>query len=150
MPFPVWVHFLLNQYCQGCGRLLMKSTIPSLRILVVDDEPMVRDAIRILLMFDGHRVETVDGGEAALERLTQRQFDLVFTDLTMPGMSGEKLAAAIKAKLPQQVVVMVSSDGEVVDRHRKDQLSVDFVLTKPFDIRTLRDLVMRATKKTAT
>ena len=126
----------------------MRSTIPSQRILVVDDEPIVRAAIRTLLTFDGHRVETVDGGEAALEKLTQRQFDLVFTDLTMPGMSGEKLAVAIKAKLPQQVVVMVSSYGEVVDRSHKDQFSVDFVLTKPFDIRTLRDLLMRATTKT--
>jgi CheY-like chemotaxis protein len=128
----------------------MRSTIPSQRILVVDDESIVRDAIRILLTFDGHRVETVDGGEAALEKLTQRQFDLVFTDLTMPGMSGEKLAVAIKAKLPQQVVVMVSSYGEVVDRSHKDQMSVDFVLTKPFDMRTLRDLVMRAAPKTTT
>ena len=126
----------------------MRSTIPSQRILVVDDEPIVRAAIRILLTFDGHRVETVDGGEAALEKLTERKFDLVFTDLTMPGMSGEKLAVAIKAKLPQQVVVMVSAYGEVVDRSQKDQLSVDFVLTKPFDIRTLRDLLTRAMMKT--
>jgi CheY-like chemotaxis protein len=64
----------------------------------------------------------------------QRHFDLVFTDLTMPGMSGEKLAVAIKAKLPQQVVVMVSSYGEVMDRRQEAQSSVDFVLTKPFDI----------------
>src|SRR4029434_1198947 len=134
----------------GCDWLLMRSTIPSQRILVVDDEPIVRAAIRILLTFDGHRVETAEGGEAALEKLTQRQFDLVFTDLTMPGMSGEKLAVAIKAKLPQQVVVMVSSYGEVVDRSHKDQMSVDFVLTKPFDMRTLRDLVMRAAPKTTT
>jgi len=125
----------------------MRSTIPSQRILVVDDEPIVRDAIRILLTFDGHRVETVDGGEAALERLAQRQFDLVFTDLTMPGMSGQKLAAAIKAKLPQQVVVMVSSYGEVMDWRQADQSSIDFVLTKPFDMRTLRDLVTRAATK---
>ena len=126
----------------------MRSTIPSQRILVVDDEPIVRAAIRILLTFDGHRVETVDGGEAALEKLTQCQFDLVFTDLTMPGMSGEKLAVAIKAKLPLQVVVMVTAYGEVMDRSQKDQLSVDFVLTKPFDIRTLRELLLRATTKT--
>ena len=125
--------------------LLMRSTIPSQRILVVDDEPIVRAAIRILLTFDGHRVETADGGEAALEKLTERQFDLVFTDLTMPGMSGEKLAVAIKAKLPLQVVVMVTAYGEVMDRSQKDQLSVDFVLTKPFDIRTLRELLLRAT-----
>jgi CheY-like chemotaxis protein len=126
----------------------MRSIIPSQRILVVDDEPIVRDAIRILLTFDGHRVETAGGGEAALEKLTQCKFDLVFTDLAMPGMSGEKLAVVIKRKLPQQVVVMVSSYGEVVDRSHIDQLSVDFVLTKPFDIRTLRDLLMRAATKT--
>ena len=65
----------------------------------------------------------------------------------MPGMSGEKLAVAIKTKLPQQVVVMVSSYGEIVDRTHTDQLSVDFVLTKPFDIRALRDLLMRAATK---
>ena len=139
---------MLGEGWQGCVWPLMRSTIPSQRILVVDDEPIVRAAIRTLLTFDGHRVETVDGGKAALEKLTQCQFDLVFTDLTMPGMSGDELAVAIKSKLPQQVIIMVSSYGNVIDRSQKDRLSVDFVLTKPFDIRTLRDLLMRATTKT--
>ena len=84
-----------------------------------------------------------------MEKLTERQFDLVFTDLTMPGMSGEKLAVAIKAKLPLQVVVMVSAYGDVIDRSQRDQFSVDFVLTKPFDIRALRELVMQAATKMA-
>jgi len=66
----------------------------------------------------------------------------------MPGMSGEELAVAIKAKLPLQVIVMVTAYGEVMDRSQKDQLSVDFVLTKPFDIRTLREILLRATTKT--
>src|SRR6185503_10100314 len=75
--------------------LTVTQTIPSQRILVVDDEPSVRDAIEMILKNDGHRVEAVSSGEDALEKLGKRNYDFVFTDHIMAGMSGEELARTI-------------------------------------------------------
>jgi len=80
--------------------LTVPHTISSQRILVADDEPMVRDVIQMILNRDGHKVEAVSSGEQALEHLGKWKYDFVFTDNNMVGMSGEELARAIKAKYP--------------------------------------------------
>ena len=72
---------------------------PPRKILVVDDEPFVCDAVKMMLNFDGHTVQTANSGQEALEMLERDKFDLVITDFAMPNMKGDELAAAIKAKL---------------------------------------------------
>jgi len=118
----------------------MTQTIPSQRILVVDDEPLVRESIKMVLNMDGHRVETVSNGAEALEKLAQREYDVVFTDHKMDGMSGEELARAIKAKYPVQIVIMLTAYGDQLIQRRP---LVDFVLTKPIDILLLRLMLLR-------
>jgi len=118
----------------------MTQTIPSQRILVVDDEPLVRESIKMVLNMDGHRVETVSNGAEALEKLAQGDFDVVFTDHKMPGMTGEELARAIKAKYPVQIVIMLTAYGNQLTQRRP---LVDFVLTKPIDILLLRLMLLR-------
>ena len=118
----------------------MTQTIPSQRILVVDDEPLVRESIKMVLNMDGHRGETVSNGAEALEKLAQREYDVVFTDHKMPGMTGEELARAIKAKYPVQIVIMLTAYGDQLTQRRP---LVDFVLTKPIDILLLRLMLLR-------
>ena len=65
---------------------------PVWRILVVDDEPAISRAIKMMLEYDGHKVQTVHSGEEALSLLEQNQFDLVTTDFAMTGMKGDALA----------------------------------------------------------
>jgi len=79
------------------------------RILLVDDEPVVRDSVRRVLEFDGHAVEVVASGAEALTVLQNASFDLVITDYEMPLMKGDELATAIKVVLPLQPVLMVSA-----------------------------------------
>ena len=74
---------------------------PQRRILVVDDEPLVCDAVKMMLDFDGHLVKTAGNGKEALAIFEQEPFDLVITDFEMPAMKGDELAAAIKARVPQ-------------------------------------------------
>jgi CheY-like chemotaxis protein len=93
----------------------MTQSIPSQRILVVDDEPTVRESIQILLNHDGHQVEVVSSGEEALEKLRKGSYDFVFTDHIMSGMSGEELARTIKTKYPSQTVVMLTAYSDVLD-----------------------------------
>jgi len=131
--------------------LTVTQNIPSQRILVVDDEPSVRDAIEMILKNDGHQIEAVSSAEDALEKLSKRNYDFVFTDHIMGGMSGEELARTIKAKYPLQTVVMITAYGEVLNQLTKEKPLVDFTLTKPIDIPLLRLTLLRlASQKSLT
>src|ERR1044071_7480190 len=82
---------------------------PPRRILVVDDEPFVCDAVKMMLDFDGHVVDTAGSAKDALAMFEKDKFDLVITDFAMPEMKGDELAAAIKAKSPGQPGVMITA-----------------------------------------
>ena len=113
--------------------------VAKLRILVVDDEPSVGNAVKLLLKFDGHEVEATNSGKAALAMFKPGRFDLVFTDFTMPGMNGNQLAAAIKADAPRQPVVMITAHAGTLT----PSPDVDFVIGKPFRLAQLRDAIAR-------
>jgi CheY-like chemotaxis protein len=68
------------------------------RILVVDDEPSMRELLTICLRRAGYEAEAVPGAQAALDRLDAHPFDLVITDLTMPGIDGMELLRRVIAR----------------------------------------------------
>ena len=72
------------------------SPLRAQRILVVDDEPFVCEAVKLLLATDGHSVETAANGPEALSKYDPDKFDLVITDFAMEGMKGDELAEKIK------------------------------------------------------
>ncbi len=115
-----------------------------LRILVVDDEPTIREFVGGALRDDGHFVETAVDGLDGLERFRRGAWDLVLTDRAMPGLSGERLAAEIKIVAPYLPIVMISGFAPTItDAH--DQLnSVDLLVRKPFRLDTLRQAVQKA------
>ena len=106
------------------------------RILVVDDEALVCESIRMLLAYDGHRVETACSAEEALARFASGEFDLVFTDFSMPGMKGDELAAAIKQRAPGKPVILLTAFPPA---YRVP--AIDLVITKPFYLSTLREAI---------
>jgi CheY-like chemotaxis protein len=106
-----------------------------LKILVVDDEPMVLRSIEMILGHIGHAVEAVDGGSAALARLAHSEFDLVLTDLSMPGMGGAELVDRIRRQIPAQKIIMVSAFAE--DYRKSNEGKVNAFLSKPFGIAEL-------------
>ena len=85
------------------------------RILVVDDEPYVCDAIRMMLVFDGHHVETASSGRDALAVFDKGKFDLVITDYAMPQMRGDELAQRIKQRSPSMPIVMITAHAELLE-----------------------------------
>jgi CheY-like chemotaxis protein len=113
--------------------------IPKKRILVVDDEPFVCEAVKMMLAFDGHDVLTANNGKEALEMFDRGKFDLIITDFAMPGMKGDELAAAIKARAPKQPVVMITAYAEMLQSSGKPLPGVDFVVSKPFLLEHLRE-----------
>ena len=111
-----------------------------LRILVVDDEPMVRLVTTKLLRLRGHTVDDADGGAAALDALDALQYDLVITDLSMPGMSGRELAAEVRQRFPALPVVLLTGDTDA----QAEGSDVSAVVKKPFQLDVLEAVVQQA------
>jgi len=118
-------------------------TLPPRRILVVDDEPFVCDAVKMMLTFDGHIVETASNGKDALALFENGKFDIVITDFAMPSMKGDELAAAIKARAPKQPIVMITAYAEMLQASQNPLAGVDFVISKPFLLDNLREAIAK-------
>jgi CheY-like chemotaxis protein len=119
---------------------------PPRRILVVDDEPFVCDAVKLMLQFDGHSVETANSGPDALALFDAGKFDVVITDFAMQPMKGDALAAAIKAKAPGQPVVMITAYAEMLQASKNPLAGVDHVISKPFLLEDLRKAIAKVTR----
>ena len=114
------------------------------KILVVDDEPLVCEAVKMLLEFDGHEVITAGSGSEALVMFGQGPFDLVITDYTMPVMKGDELALALKARVPGQPVIMLTAHAEMIRTAAVPLTGVDQLVSKPFQFADLQDAIEKA------
>jgi signal transduction histidine kinase len=110
-----------------------------LRILVVDDMPAARELMRDLLAADGHKVTVSPNGLDALACMDRWDYDIVVTDRSMPVMTGEKLAAAIKQSEKPLPVVMLTGIGQMMIDSSECPFGVDLVLPKPVTREALRD-----------
>jgi PAS domain S-box-containing protein len=111
------------------------------RILVVEDEDEVRELLKDILTEGGHEVAFASDGQKGLALFQEKTFDLVFTDLGMPGMSGWEVAEQIK-RLSGETPVALITGWEV--KHKKPELQsrgVDVVLKKPFRVEEILSLV---------
>ncbi len=125
---------------------LEEVSVPSrlLRVLVVDDEPLLRDIITAFLEADGHTVETAGDGQSALAKFGASQFDLVITDKAMSGMNGERLAAAIHDIVPGVPIVMATGFGDLMKADGEMPSHVTTLLAKPFTRVGLRTALAKA------
>lgn len=102
------------------------------RILVIDDEPEVLEILAEILRERGCTVVEAAGGEEGLVKCETGQFDLVLTDLSMPGMSGWEVVDACRQRFPGLPVGLVTGWGERLEVKTLERSRVDFVLSKPF------------------
>jgi PAS domain S-box-containing protein len=114
-----------------------------LRILLVDDDPLVLEACKSVLETDGHAVVTAEGGAAGIDTFRQacagtQKFDLVVTDLGMPHVDGRQVAAAVKAVEPSRPVIMLTGWGHRLRTEDEIPEFVDRVLGKPPKLQDLR------------
>ena len=116
---------------------------PSARILIVDDEPEIT-SILFDLFDDQHDCTTARSAEEALEQLARKDFELVISDITMPGMNGLDMIPHVHRMRPNTVVVMISGMQTVESAIGALRLgSFDYVM-KPFDLRQVEAVVKRA------
>jgi CheY-like chemotaxis protein len=116
------------------------ANTPARNILLVEDDPAVRDSIKLLLSIDRHTVTEAANGLEALQLFTGSQYDLVITDYLMPGMLGDELAQNIKNIAPAQPILMVTAYLEKLVGGGKP---ADAVLGKPLSIDDLRRAMTR-------
>ncbi|HRP97946.1 MAG TPA: response regulator, partial [Rhodocyclaceae bacterium] len=102
-------------------------------ILVVEDDGALRDALTLTLELAGYRVAAVDGGPAALDALQAEAFNLVVTDLRMQPMDGLQLLHAIRARLPQMPVLLMTAYGDVEKAVAAMRGGACDFLMKPFE-----------------
>ena len=112
-------------------------------ILVVDDEPLVREVMSSILSIHGHNVVLASDGGETISLLQQRRFDIVFTDLTMPGVSGWEVVTYVKRFGGDIPVVVVTGWAAGIDEAEVERRGANGIVHKPFDMDELLHLVAR-------
>jgi CheY-like chemotaxis protein len=116
---------------------------PRARILAVDDEPVVLDSLRKILVLEGYSVDTVQSGPEALGLVRRRDYDFVFTDIKMPGMDGVEVVKGVRQLRPDVDVVVITGYGTIETAVETMQHgAVDYV-QKPFTAEELAGLVRK-------
>jgi len=109
------------------------------KVLVVDDDPAVRKSFDRVLSGKGYAVITAESGEEALRKLGEEKYDLVYSDIRMPGMSGLEVAEKIKARRPWTPVVIITGYGSDVAEERAKAAGVSSFLHKPLSPAMIED-----------
>ncbi|MEO5802236.1 MAG: ATP-binding protein [Verrucomicrobiota bacterium] len=128
------------------------ASASGVRILYIDDEPVLRDLMQELLGIGGHRVKVAEGGKAGIDafraaRAESEPFDLIISDLGMPNIDGRQVAQTIKRESPATPVMLLTGWGSMMeaDGHLPDH--VDLVLGKPPQLNELMEAVAELTNR---
>lgn len=124
------------------------APVAPLRILCIDDEPLLRELVKEMLGCDGHDVEVSDSGQSGLDKFRiarerGRPFDVVITDLGMPCVDGRQVAKAVKQESPGTPVVMLTGWGALMKEDDNVPAEVDVIVSKPPASREMRKVLAR-------
>lgn len=123
--------------------LPLPSVGAPIRVLVVEDEPLVREVLTVYLSEDEHTIVVAENGREGLEKFQTGEFDVVLTDRAMPGMNGDALAVEIKKLKPNQKVILLTGFGDLMTGAGEQPTGVDLVVAKPFTLSTLRNAITK-------
>lgn len=118
-----------------------KESQKSIKILVIDDDERVRTLLRDILLLGGYQVIEASDGNSGVNYLEKGSFDMVMTDLGMPGMNGWEVAKLIKTKTPQVPVFLITGWGINLDKEKIDESGVDLIISKPFQVNEILEAV---------
>ena len=116
---------------------------PRARILAVDDEAVVLDSFRRILVLEGFNIDTVETGPEALTLVQRNDYDFVFTDLKMPGMDGVEVVKAVKHLRPDVDMVVITGYGSIETAVETLQQGACEYVQKPFSVDELADFVSK-------
>jgi signal transduction histidine kinase/ActR/RegA family two-component response regulator len=118
-----------------------------LRVLLVEDDREVRDTLAQLLMLDDHTVDRAADGMQALQLFQPGAYDLVCSDLGMPGMNGWELIAQLRERDPEITTALLSGWGAQIDQAEARARGVDFIIAKPLDLQELHGALEAASQR---
>jgi CheY-like chemotaxis protein/glycine cleavage system H lipoate-binding protein len=121
----------------------VEVTDPKATILAVDDEEVVLDSFRKILVLDGYSIDTVENGPEALGLVQKRNYDFVFTDLKMPGMDGVEVCKAVKHLRPDIDVIIITGYASVESAVETMKFGAMDYIQKPFTEDELVDMVKK-------
>ncbi len=117
------------------------------RILVVDDEEYILSILNDLLTDRGHTVTTMSSAVEALNDFKENNYDIVITDLGMPGMNGQEMAEKIKSINNSTQVILISGWALNIDENKYPGKTIDFIIKKPFSIEKVVYTISEAVSK---
>jgi DNA-binding response OmpR family regulator len=118
-----------------------KEVKQPMTILVIDDDERLRTLLRNILLFGGYRVIEASDGESGMRHLEEGGFDMVLTDLGMPGMNGWEVTKLIKTRIPQLPVALITGWGTNLDEKKIEESGVDWIIGKPFQVSEILETV---------
>ncbi len=119
------------------------------RILVIDDQPDIREVLKTLLEEEGHEVYLAAEGLEGLRVFAESPAEIVITDLHMPGMNGLETVRALREQsCPAKIIVMSGEDGYMVEKNLESSVisGADLTLLKPFRMRDVLKAVQTLTR----
>lgn len=119
----------------------------SSKILIVDDEPLIRDALVFKLSRDGFEVRTAEDGEKAIEAIDQEDFDVIISDIMMPFISGFELLKILKERGTKSPILMLTSLNSDTAENQAYDLGADDYVTKPFNPKDLTERIKKLLDK---
>jgi two-component system NtrC family sensor kinase len=129
----------------GDDSMAAPTSVSNLRVLVVDDELTIRLLLHDILRLDKHNVALASSGVEAADLLERERFDIVLTDMKMPGMDGADLYRSVRQRDPAQArrIIFITGDTVSPDTRAFLQRVPNPVLSKPFKIGPLREAIER-------
>ncbi len=121
-----------------------RETEESARILIIDDEPVIRDLLFDVLSRKGYQVDTAEDGAHGLEMAQKSHYSVVFTDIRMPGMNGVEVYKRLKAISPSSRVIVMTGYGLEEMIQEALDLGAFADVKKPFDLELIYGLAKRA------
>ena len=118
-----------------------------LRILWVEDDPLVRVVVTEQLSRQGHTVQSAANGLEGLDTFMSGRFDLVITDRAMPEMGGDQLATTIRQIAPKKPIIMLTGFGDLMDAKGEQPPAVDAVISKPVTMESLASAIKQVTAR---
>ncbi|NOY88967.1 MAG: hybrid sensor histidine kinase/response regulator, partial [FCB group bacterium] len=115
--------------------------VRQLKILLVDDDEQIREVLSDMLTIDGHEITACSDGHSALSAFRKNHYDLIITDLGMPGMSGLDLSGIIHKENPQLPIAMITGWGTQLNKDEIAMKGVKALLPKPFHLKDIKALI---------
>src|SRR4030042_1580367 len=113
------------------------------RILIIEDDEEMRSLLKEFLNEEGYETDSVDNGSEAYRRLVKELFDLIITDIRMPGLTGLDILPGVRRLQPEAPIIVITAFGSEEIHHKVFERGATVYLEKPIHLKNLRDLVQK-------